>query len=148
MPEAEGSVEKGVPSQANYQLLAYKKREKEKAKAAKNPSGNGSRNPRPRGNRNTSTTPSGSSGISAPRYGGPTAEEAKKLLLEGRCFVCKEKGHTRATCPYKERLAKEHDAKLQSIADRYVSKNRGGTPAADTESPRVTELDSDNESTN
>ncbi|KAK3938273.1 hypothetical protein QBC46DRAFT_451301 [Diplogelasinospora grovesii] len=116
---------------------AYKKREKEKAKPTKSPNNSG--NSRNRNNRTPSSgNKFGGSAPPAPRPRGPTAEEAKKLLLEGRCFICKEKGHTKATCPNKERLAMEHDARLQAIADRFAGKQSSQNNKDNTEqSPRA-----------
>ena len=102
---------------------AKESRNKEKAGAVPNNNGGRSR----RDNRNNggssrnknqpgTTTGDSSSGKLLPR---PTTEERIKLMNEGRCFTCREKGHTSSDCPRKAEAEKEREARIQAIAKRY-----------------------------
>lgn len=49
-----------------------------------------------------------------------SADELKKLMAEGRCFTCREVGHTTANCPKKEAGRGRNDnARLNNILERY-----------------------------
>jgi hypothetical protein len=41
--------------------------------------------------------------VDAIHTGGPTPEEKKKLVVEGRCFTCWRQGHVSCMCPEKKK---------------------------------------------
>ncbi|KAH7626627.1 hypothetical protein B0T09DRAFT_292853 [Sordaria sp. MPI-SDFR-AT-0083] len=83
---------------------------------------------------------SGSGSGSAPKHaggGGGAArqisdrhEETTRLFNEGRCFLCKERGHTKRDCPEKERFDRERRDRVAAIVDRHLAHdNRQEAPA-------------------
>ncbi|KAK3943076.1 hypothetical protein QBC46DRAFT_405609 [Diplogelasinospora grovesii] len=99
---------------------SYQKRDKEKKKfnaRARTPTSNHKGGG---GNKGGKSTPSSSSN-SGTRPGKPSAAEIKKLLKEGRCFICREVGHQNRNCPNKDKVNKDRDARIQEIAERYIA---------------------------
>ncbi|KAK3347586.1 hypothetical protein B0H65DRAFT_507647 [Neurospora tetraspora] len=101
----------------------------DEAKAASRSSNN-------KGNNKNSGAGSGGSG-SAPKpaaAGGnrPTAdrEETTRLFNDGRCFLCKERGHTKRDCPEKERYDRERRDRVAAVVDRHLAHEGRGQPAA------------------
>jgi hypothetical protein len=52
----------------------------------------------------------------------PSPAEIKKLMAEGKCFICREHGHTTRNCPRKDEAAAAEDARIQSVVDKYADK--------------------------
>jgi hypothetical protein len=88
------------------------------------------------GNRTTNTgggssSTGGSTGSANP--GRPSGEEAKKLMQEGRCFICRETGHRMNECPSKGRnknavneltpeTLEQRNARIAALLDREFGK--------------------------
>jgi len=86
------------------------------------PSGARQSNPRSGGNKNGDNDKKGNPG---PR---PTKDEIRILIQEGRCFICREKGHTTRDCPKKGgRLGEEE---IKALADKMALKWGDGKKAA------------------
>ncbi|KAJ8127922.1 hypothetical protein O1611_g5714 [Lasiodiplodia mahajangana] len=102
---------------------------KKKQGSSSNSSGAGNKNQRQRrfDNRQDSRAPSSSSSSSAPanhksKLGKPNKAEFDQLLKEGRCFVCREKGHITKDCPRRSQADKDRDARLAVLFAKYGDK--------------------------
>lgn len=73
----------------------------------------------------TSTTTTGSSTPTS--YKRPNAQEIKQLVAEGRCFICREKGHITKDCPKKESTPgyspRTRVANMDAIVEKYAGKD-------------------------
>lgn len=48
-----------------------------------------------------------------------TTEEMRQLILEGRCFTCKQKGHITRDCPHKNTPRQMNEAQVNAIINQF-----------------------------
>ncbi|KAA8631816.1 hypothetical protein SMACR_05162 [Sordaria macrospora] len=99
------------------------------SKLGKGNKGEGNRNPG--SNSNSASKPTAaSSGGGSTRQTSDRHEETTRLFNEGRCFLCKERGHTKRDCSEKERFDRERRERVAAIVDRHLAHdNRQEAPA-------------------
>jgi hypothetical protein len=56
-------------------------------------------------------------------------DEVRILFQEGRCFVCREKGHTSRNCPKKQAGDPDREARLKALQEKWAPATPTGTSA-------------------
>jgi hypothetical protein len=80
----------------------------------------------------------GGGGSGGNRSAAERTEETTRLFNEGRCFLCKERGHTKRDCPQKDQYDRERRDRVAAIVERHLAHENGtgggkpATPAAET----------------
>ena len=122
--------------------MHYKQANLKKTVASNAAANNGRRNPGKTSTTSTSKTPASKSAANTTT----STDELRRLAAEGRCFVCKEKGHLSRDCVKKDGSRADRINLLVSNYEKYTQHKEAATkdePVAG--SARITEISSNTE---